>query len=572
MSKPWDYLEEYRGRLFHGRWPTLPELLEITCLRHGDRRGFTAFEPAALSLSWNEILAAVRSAAAWLQDKGVRRGDRVAVTGKNSPEWAVAYLAVLYAGGIVVPLDYQLSREETAGLIRTVEAPVLFVDEEKHELFDRGNCGIREKVSLSPGKPNYILDLRRGRGEPPNRDGWPSEKDTAAILFTSGTTGAAKGVALSHANLVADTILSQDNIAVLSTDVFYALLPVHHSYTMTAVFLESLANGCEVVFGTKMVSKQILEDLKRGQVTMFLGVPMLFNRLLHGLKKGIREKGVVVYGAIRLLMTASGLIKRLFRVNPGKRMFRFLLEKVSLEHIRICISGGGPLPASTFRQFNQLGIDFVQGYGLTETSPIVTLNPVEHYKPASVGKPIPEVQIRILDPDEHGRGEIALRGPVIMQGYYRNEEATREVLSPDGWLRTGDVGYLDHERYLYLTGRAKSMIVTEGGKNVYPEEIEDRFQLYGEVEQVLVRGYLADRKMKVEAIEALIYPSADYLGVSGPQAWKGADAEAIRGGFQKIVDEVNGRLLPYQRISRFSVLEAPMEMTTTKKIKRFTVQ
>jgi long-chain acyl-CoA synthetase len=197
---------------------------------------------------------------------------------------------------------------------------------------------------------------------------------------------------------------------------------------------------------------------------------------------------------------------------------------------------------------------------------------VEHYKPASVGKPIPEVEIRILDPDEHGRGEIALRGPVIMQGYYRNEEATREVLSREGWLRTGDVGYLDRERYLYLTGRAKSMIVTEGGKNVYPEEIEDRFQLYGEVEQILVRGYLADRKMKVEAIEALIYPSAEYLGVSGPEAWKGVDGEAIRGGFQKIVDEVNSRLLPYQRISRFSILEAPMEMTTTKKIKRFTVE
>lgn len=178
---------------------------------------------------------------------------------------------------------------------------------------------------------------------------------------------------LSHRNLMADCYLSQANLNVLPADVFYALMPIHHSFTMTAVFLEAVSTGAEVVFGQKMASRQILEDLKRGRVTMFLGVPMLFNRLLIGIRKGIREKGVAAFALIRALMLASGLIKKLFG---------FLLKRASLENIRICISGGGPLPSGTFRQFNQLGIDLVQGYGLTETSPIVTLNPVEHF-PAS---------------------------------------------------------------------------------------------------------------------------------------------------------------------------------------------
>ena len=562
QDAPWAFLDQYRGRLFQGEWPTIPQMLEITCERFGERRALTAFEPVALAMSWKEVRAAARRTAAYLLAHGVRRGDRVALTGKNCPEWAVAYLGILAAGAVVVPLDHQLSVQEMANLIRFVEAPALFADEEKLEALAGAGASLR--LSLAPGRPNYVLQLPDAQGPL----GAQAETDIAAILFTSGTTGTPKGVTLSHRNLVADCYLSQANLRVLPTDVFYALMPIHHSYTMTAVFLICVSSGAEVLFGQKMVSKHILEDLKRGRVTMFLGVPMLFNRLLIGIRKGLREKGLAVFALIRGLMLGSGLIKKLFRVNPGKKMFGFLLKKVSLENIRICISGGGPLPASTFRQFNQLGIDFVQGYGLTETSPIVALNPVEHYKETSVGKVIPQVQMRIREPDAEGRGEILIRGPVVMQGYYRNDAATREVLSEDGWLSTGDVGYLDHENYLFLTGRKKSMIVTEGGKNVYPEEIEDRFQLHGEIEQILVRGFLIDKKMKTEGIEAVVFPSAEQLKETGtdPQ-----DREAVARRIQAVIDEVNSRLLPYQKIQRLSIVDQAMEMTTTKKIKRFKV-
>lgn len=311
-----------------------------------------------------------------------------------------------------------------------------------------------------------------------------------------------------------------------------------------------------------MVTSAILKDLKEAKVTMFLGVPLLFNKVLAGIMKGIKAKGPLVSGVLGFLMAVSGVIKKLFKVNPGKKLFGTVLDKASLRTIRICISGGGPLAPSVFRKYNQLGIDFVQGYGLTETSPILTLNPTEAYKETSVGKLIPRVEMRILDPDTDGRGEIAVKGPMVMRGYYKNPQATAEVFTEDGWFKTGDVGYLDADKYVYLTGRAKNLIVTEGGKNVYPEEIENRFQLYSEVEQVLVRGYVLDKRERSEGIEALIYPSKEWFEQNA------AEADDVEAHIRHVVDEVNAGMLPYQRINKVTVLEEPLEMTTTKKVKR----
>ncbi|MCX8013864.1 MAG: AMP-binding protein, partial [Rectinema sp.] len=363
-------------------------------------------------------------------------------------------------------------------------------------------------------------------------------------------------------NFVSDCFLAQSNLNISEQDVFYALLPIHHSYTMLAVFIESFSVGAETVFGKKMVVKQILSDLKEAHVTMFLGVPMLFNELLAGIMKGVREKGPLVDGLIHALMALSGGIKKTLGINPGKKLFHSLLDKASLSSIRICISGGGPLDPKVFRAYNELGIDFVQGYGLTETSPILTLNPVEHYKETSVGQFIPEVEFRIEEPNEEGIGEIVVRGPMVMRGYYRMPNETAEVLTEDGWLHTGDLGKVDEENYLYLAGRIKNMIVTEGGKNVYPEEIENEFQLYEEIEQVLVRGYIPEGKQVAEEIEALIYPNQDWIS---QQTREPAQVEAR---IEEIVSKVNQRLRPYQRITRTRILDEPLEMTTTKKLKR----
>jgi long-chain acyl-CoA synthetase len=563
----WGFLEEFRGKFFSGQWPTLPEMFRISTSRYGDRPCLTIYEPDRISLTYSESLKKIEAAARWLRSKGIRKGDKVAVTGKNSPEWAAAYMGVLFAGAVVVPIDYQIKNEETDLLLKIAGAKMLFVDEEKFDRYAGPSgsehfSGLIEVISLKKGKGTYIYDLEGPEAEIEQA----LDTDLAAILFTSGTMGKPKGVMLTHRNLVSDCYLAQGNMLLFPTDVFYALLPIHHAYTMLAVLIETLSVGAEVVFGKRMVTKAILKDLKEAKITMLLGVPMLFNKVLAGILRGLREKGPVVYGVISALMGISGFIKKVFKVNPGKKMFGFVLKKASLSTLRICICGGGPLAPSVFRKYNQLGLDFVQGYGLTETSPIINLNPIEHYKETSVGRVVPQTEMKVLDPDERGIGEIAVKGPMVMSGYFEMPEETAAAFTPDGFLKTGDVGYLDDEMYLYLTGRAKNMIVTEGGKNVYPEEIENEFQLYEEVDQILIRGFVMDKKMKTEGIEALVYPNPEF-----PWAGEGQTAvskEEIGKCIARIIAEVNQRLLPYQKITRSIILDERMEETTTKKIKR----
>ncbi|GHT70656.1 long-chain-fatty-acid--CoA ligase [Spirochaetia bacterium] len=554
---PWAFLDEFRGKAFTGQWPTLPEMFRITVTRYGERPCLTIYEPDRISLNYRESLKIVEAIARWLHSKGIRKGDAVAVTGKNSPEWAAAWLGILFAGAMVVPIDYQLKDEETDLLLKTAKVKLLFVDEEKYPRYAVGHSELKEVISLRKGVGTYIYDLDGPEAEIEAA----KEDDLAAILFTSGTMGVPKGVMLTHQNLVSDCYLAQGTpFPVLHTDVFYALLPIHHAYTMLAVLIESLSTGAEVVFGKRMVTKAILKDLKEAKITMLLAVPMLFNKVLAGVLRGIKAKGPIVYGLISCLMALSGFIKKVFKVNPGKKMFHSVLDAASLTTLRVCICGGGPLAPSVFKKYNQLGLDFVQGYGLTETSPIINLNPVDHYKETSVGKVIPQVDMKILDPDERGVGEVILKGPVVMKGYFEMPEETAAAFTADGYLKTGDLGYLDSENYLYLTGRAKNMIVTEGGKNVYPEEIENEFQLFEEIEQILIRGFVLDKKMKTEGIEALVYPSPDFF--------KGKDAAVIKTRINAIISEVNQRLLPYQRIEKTTILDKEMEMTTTKKIKR----
>ena len=568
MSKtfiPWAFLDEYRGKAFKGEWPTLPEMLRITVSRHGDRNCLTIFDPDRNTLTYSETLAKIQAVARWLHSKGIRKGDKVAVTGKNSPEWTVAYMGILFAGGTVVPIDYNLRNEETENLIRASYAKLLFVDEEKHDHFNQNRGGLKEIISLKKDVGTYIYTLDGPEAEIEES----TEHELAAILFTSGTTGKPKGVMLTHQNLVSDCYLAQGTpLHIYHTDVFYAILPIHHSFCMLAVLIESLSVGAEIVFGQKMVSTVMLRELKEGKVTMLLGVPLLFYKLLAGITRGIKAKGKAVFCIMSFLMRVSGCIKKTFGGNPGKKLFGSVLNKASLGTIRICIAGGGPLAPSVFRKYNQLGIDFVQGYGLTETSPIININPIEHYKETSVGKTCPGVDMKILNPDERGVGEVIVKGPMVMKGYFEMPEETAAVFTPDGYFKTGDMGYMDNENFLYLTGRAKNTIVSESGKNVYPEEIENEFQLFFEdIEQILIRGYVKDEKMKTEGIEALIYPNPEKKNETG----QSLTAEEIKSRMDVIVSEVNKRLQSYQKISRTVILDKPMEMTTTKKIKRSSV-
>jgi long-chain acyl-CoA synthetase len=567
---PWAFLDKWRGTAFTGEWPTLPEMFRISVERFAERPCFTDFDPEKITRSYAQVLQNIETLAAWLLENGLKKGGRVAVSGKNSSEWATVYLAALFADGIIVPIDYGLHDREIDNLLKKSKPNFFFVDEEKIEYFS-GNLNGTKVLSLSKKhESTYVYNLRPQKSYPELRSSSPvTEDDTAAILFTSGTTGNPKGVMLSHKNLVSDCYIAQTNLQLYPEDVFYALLPIHHSYTMLAVFIEAISVGCEVVFGKTMAVTRMLKELKEGKITMLLGVPLLFNKLIAAILKGIRDKGIVVYGIMKFLMNVSFVIKRVFKVNPGKKLFRSVLEKASISTIRIAICGGGPLAPSVFKVYNELGIDFIQGYGLTETAPIIALNPVEHFKIESVGQFFhPYMEMKILDPDETGIGEVCVKGPMVMQGYYEMPEETAAVFTEDGWFKTGDLGKLDSENYLYLAGRAKNMIVTEGGKNVYPEEIENAFQLYTDIEQITVQGFIIDKASKSEGIEALVYPADELLQRLNILRGDLHFVDAVLPTIEEIVDKVNKLLQPYARISKITILDEPLEMTTTKKVKR----
>ena len=556
---PWNQFDTYRGKEFSGEWPTIKELFHINTMRYPSNSCWKEYSPKEVSLTYKEAEDKVKEVSSWFLSLGVKKGDKIIVSGKNSVAWAVTYIAVQYAGCTVVPLDSSLHDEDFIKFAKFSDSVVLVADNDRMKKV-AGSLPMLGYASLEEnGTYPSIMTLSA-----PYRDGHVmTEDDVAAILFTSGTTGTPKGVMLTNKNIVSDIFISQANMNIYPSDVFYAILPIHHAYTMLAVFMEGLGSGASVVFGKKLVVSQMLKELKEAKVTMFLGVPMIFNKLYAGLLAGVRKKGVVVYGLIRFLMGISGFLKKAFGLKVGKKMFGFLLKNLSLENCRICICGGGPLPSSTFQGFNELGLDFVQGYGLTETSPITHLNPIYAFKVESVGKNVALTEAKIVDADSEGNGVIYIKGPQVMKGYYKNQEATDEILDKDGWINTGDVGHIDSEGYLYLTGRAKSIIVTDGGKNVFPEEIEDKFQLYDDIEQICIIGYVKDKALKAEGIRAIIYPSKNVRETMKD--------DEIQKKMEGIISDVNKNLQAYKKISMVTVAKEPLEMTSTKKIKRFVV-
>ena len=554
----WAFLDGYRGKEFQGKWPGVNEMFHISVLRFPDHLAFHSFEPET-KLTFAEAERRIMEIAGYLQSTGFQEGDKAAVSGRNSTEWTLAYFAVIYAGGIVVPLDYSLKDSEMERFISFGGVKRLFIDSERVEGIDKdGSLGLI-KYSIGHADGYQSVDTMNGVYKPL---GFRNGSDVAAILFTSGTTGTPKGVMLTHDNLVSDCFLTQSILDIRENDVMYAILPIHHAYAMMAVVYISISCGAAVVFGRKLAMSHIIRELKDGKVTVFMAVPMLYNKMIGALMSGVRKKGAAVYCVVRALMGFSGFMKKVFGINVGRRIFHSMLAKLSLDNLRLCISGGGPLPPSTFRMFQELGLDFLQGYGLTEASPVTHLNPSKAFRVESVGKLFPEEEVKIVDPDSDGNGLIYIKGPMVMKGYYHNEEATKEVLTEDGWLNTGDVGHQDKDGYLYLTGRAKNVIVTEGGKNIFPEEIEDHFQLFSEIDQVCVVGYMADEALRKEGIRILIRPTDEYR-----ESMKNDEA-AIARHMNDLVEQVNRDIQHYKRITKVTIVTDKMPMTSTSKIKR----
>ena len=561
---PWEELDRFRGTVVRGKWPTLPELLRLSEIKFGSKVAFSVFQgKEKISYSFTEVLQTAMHEAAYLRHAGIKKGDKVMLMGKNSPDWALAYFAIPESDAISVPMDSQMRADKCVRLAKFADVRFVVADtqilsmlkEEDEEWFS----SLLGAASLD-GKGDWmrLSETQDPFGELPT----VKEEDTAAILFTSGTTGNEKGVVLTHSNITSDVYMTVNEVKMLSEkDVTYALLPLHHSYCCTAVLLEAVRIGAECLFGHGFAVSRMLDDLKRGGVTVFMGIPLLYNKLLAGIMAKIKEKGKAAYGFIRGMMEINSILHKLSGKSPLRGFFqRAVTSKAGLDKIRLLISGAGPLSPKVVWAYHGLGLEFIQGYGLTEASPIVTLNPPERFKTASIGHALAFIDLAICDKDADGVGEIRIKGPNVCQGYYKDEANTRALFDENGYMRTGDLGYIDRDGYVFLKGRAKNIIVTEGGKNVFPEEIEDMFQLEDIVGQILIRGYQKNPALPGESVEAVIYPD--------PDVSKGMSAEDVRKKIDSIISSVNKNLESFQKIEKVTILDAPMEETTTRKIKR----
>lgn len=569
MSEVMKELQPYKGKFFDGEWPTITEMFNIALSKYADRPCFTVFEKKEkICLTYKDVHERIKNVASYLSAQGVKKGDKVVLTGKNSIQWGISYFAINYAGAVVVPIDAQLPVERMLKLAEFADSVFLITDGEVFSKIPSDNAwhnGLLGRLTLT-GSHEGITGVMDVKAEKLIDYVKISENDLAAILFTSGTTGNEKGAMLTNRNIISDTYLVADGMGVDETDVLYALLPLHHSYCCTTVLLETVKHGASCLFGHGIVVSLMINDLKRGGVTVFMGIPLLYNKLLNGIMNKVKAQGKLTYALVSTLMWINGFFKKYFHCAPLKGFFnKKILSNLGLDKSKILICGAGPLSPKVFKQYQQLGLDFLQGYGLTETAPVLTLNPINHFKLDSVGRVLGQMDIIIADADSSGVGEIRVKGPNVTPGYYKDEENTKALFDENGYLKTGDLGYMDSEKYVYLKGRAKNLIVTEGGKNVYPEEIEDAFQTYTNVEQILVRGFQQKKDVPCECIEAVIYPSPDYYKA------KGFTPEQIKADIEATVKSVNQNLMIYKKIEKITIIDKPMDMTTTKKIKRNTV-
>ena len=493
--------------------------------------------------------------------RSVAPGDRVAILSENRLEWGIACLGALAAGATAVPMDVYLTDGEVENLLR--HAGVRWALASGPQAARLLALGVPPTVvSLDAEAPAGALALEallaEGRAlTMPLPERGPDEP--ASILYTSGTTGTPKGVMLSHRNFLANGRSILDFGLVGPSDTLLAILPLHHSYAFTITLLLPLLLGARIVYVQTLKGPELLRAMQDTGVTILAGVPQLFAMLHRGVFDEVKRQGVLVRALFGGLLRVSESLKAATGWNAGPLLFGRVHRKFGGK-IRILASGGARLDPAIARDFERLGFVLLEGYGLTETAPVLTFNPYERPKFGTVGRPIPGVEIRILNPDAEGVGEVAVRGPNVMAGYYRNPEATAAVME-DGWFKTGDLGYLDADGYLVLTGRSKEVIVLSSGKNVYPEEVEEHFLQSPFIEEICLLP--AGGRDGGEGLQALVLPDFDYF--------KQRRATVSESYIRWDIENYARLLPPHKRPTRLRIVKEPFPRTRLGKIQRHLV-
>lgn len=502
--------------------------------------------------TYHDLIRNVASVARSLSELGLGKGDRVALLSENRPEWMIAYLAVAAYGAVVVPLDAQLTDKEVALLLASSEAKAVFV-----------SAACRRKLPLNAAL--VILSFDPGDGIPfsgmltayPDAALSPahSANDLAALLYTSGTTGDPKGVMLSQGNL-ASNLASVIKLNLFDhTDNFLCILPLHHTYPAMGCMLLPLALGATVTILNSLKGPDILACMRETGVSALVGVPQLFTGLRNAIFDGIHKKPAPVRALVKLFLAFNRLLRKTADLNIGKKLFGAVHAKFGPK-FRLFASGGARLDPDVYSDMTNLGFTVIEGYGLTETSPISAFNPLGKQKAGSIGISLPDVEVRIADPDAHGMGELAVRGPNVMLGYYEKPQETAEVLR-DGWFYTGDLGYRDQDGYFFITGRSKEMIVLATGKKIFPDELEKFYKQIPSIKEIcLIQGE--------RGLAAAVVPDFDYLRKMNLS--NSRETIAFR------IEDLAKELPPYKRITGLKIFKEPLPATRLGKLKRSAVR
>ncbi len=526
-----------------------------------EKTAFFYFADSWKTLAYRDLAADIAGIASFLMRAGVRRADRIAILSENRPEWCSAYLAILLAGGAAVPLDAQLGAEEVLNLLSDAGAKFVFHSSKTADQLSAW----KEHAGQVQDSPMMLLNFDSAdftamkRSSPKSTFPAIGTEDIASLIYTSGTTGKPKGVMLSQGNFCSDADAAIAARIVSHEDTVLAVLPLHHTYAFMCTFLVPLLLGGTVTYPQSMKGPDMLAAIQETGVSVLVGVPQLLGLLRNGIITRIQAWPRPLASLAGLLLRLSGLLRKRFAISVGKLVFGSV-HRAFGPRFRFFTSGGARLDPSIMLDLEALGFTVLEGYGLTETAPIVTFNPVEKRKPGSAGKPLPSVRIRIVNPSPEGEGEIEINGPMVMKGYYNNPSATNDVLH-DSWFRTGDIGRIDRDGYLFITGRSKEVIVLSSGKNVYPEDAEKMYLGSKLIKELCITGI--EHQGITEALHAVIVPDFAYAkqaGISNLQ-------EAIKWE----INDISGRLPSYMRVAGFSLQKEPLPRTPLGKLRRFLI-
>lgn len=520
-------------------------------------------------------------------------GKKIAVIGENSYEWVLVYMAVVCGLGVMVPIDRDLQAGEVANLLKRSGVSAVFYSGKKGKLLSDSLDILRENEDLQlpdaividpvvsgedidePGA-SFVSEeggdieastlsalVREGRqmlaqGQKAYLDLSIDPKELCVILYTSGTMGMAKGVMLGHQQIVANVYNMSKRVNVCEGGIGLSILPMHHAYEMTCHIMTILYQGRSVAIAESL--KTVQDNMKEIKPTVILGVPLIFESMLKKIYKNAQAKGR--FDSLRSAIILSRKLKLYNKPAVTSRMFAEIHDAFG-GNIKQLISGGAAINPSVIMDFEAMGFPMMQGYGMTECAPIIAVNRDRYSKAESVGPPMPGTDVKILSPDEFGVGEVICKGPSVMLGYYNDPEETERTIV-NGWLHTGDYGYIDKEGYIYLMGRKKNVIITRNGKNVFPEEIEYYLMRNEFISEALVHGAPDSRTGDI-IVKADIVPNLlavhDRLG-------ENVKAEQLHDLIQTEIERVNDIMPSYKRVKRFSIREKEFDKTTTHKIKR----